>query len=296
MQKTALILSLTLSLFLHATANPQADPTARSWNQPVKPYRIIGNVWYVGASGVTSFLITTSDGHILLDSGLPETVPLIKQNIEQLGFKLADVKTLINSHAHYDHAGGLAELKELTGARLLATEADAALLERGGKGDFQWGDQYSYRPVKVDYVLRGSRPGYVIERGGVSMRAILTPGHTKGSATWTMKVKEDGKQYNVVFSTSVSTPGYTLVNNEKYPNIVDDYLRTFQILKSLPCDVFLGPHAEFFSMKEKMARMEQGAKPNPFIDPAGFREYVANGERDFQKTLEAQTQKKSAGQ
>ena len=293
MQKNALIFSLTLMLFLPATANPQADPTSRSWNQPVKPYRIIGNVWYVGASGVTSFLITTSGGHILLDSGLPETVPQIRQNLAQLGFKLADIKILLNSHAHFDHAGGLAELKELTGAKLMATEADAELLARGGKDDFQWGDKYAYKPVKADRVLRD---GDLVELGDVRLTARLTPGHTKGSTTWTMKVKEDGKQYNVVFSTSVSTPGYTLVNNEKYPNIVDDYRRTFQILKSLPCDVFLGPHAEFFSMKEKMALMEQGAKPNPFIDPAGYREYVANGERDFQKTLEAQNQKKSAGQ
>jgi metallo-beta-lactamase class B len=295
MQKTALILSLTLSLFLSATANPQADPTSRSWNQPVKPYRIIANIWYVGASGVTSFLITTSKGHILLDGGFAETAPQIRQNVERLGFKLNDVKILINSHAHYDHAGGLAELKELTGAKLMATEADAALLARGGKDDFQWGDRYAYKPVKTDRALRD---GDQVELGEVLLTARLTPGHTRGSTTWTMKVNEDGKQYDVVFSTSVSTPGYTLVNNEKYPGIVDDYRRTFQILKSLPCDVFLGPHAEFFSMKEKMARMEKVAKPNPFIDPAGYREYVADGERDFQKLVETQTQeqKKKAGQ
>jgi metallo-beta-lactamase class B len=293
MQKTALILSLTLSLFLPATANPQADPTARSWNQPVKPYRIIANIWYVGASGVTSFLITTSKGHILLDGGLPETAPQIRQNVAQLGFKLADIKILLNSHAHYDHAGGLAELKELTGAKLMATEADAALLARGGKDDFQWGDQYAYKPVKADRALRD---GDQVELGEVRLTALLTPGHTKGSTTWTMKVNDEGTQYDVVFSTSVSTPGYTLVNNEKYPSIVDDYRRTFQILKSLPCDVFLGPHAEFFSMKEKMARIGKGMNPNPFIDPTGYREFVANGERNFQKTLEAQTQKKSAGQ
>jgi metallo-beta-lactamase class B len=293
MQKTALILSLTLSLFLAVVANPQSDQTARSWNQPVKPYHIIGNIWYVGASGVTSFLIATSKGHILLDSGLPETVPQIRQNVPQLGFKLADVKILLNSHAHYDHAGGLAELKELTGAKLMATEADAALMERGGKDDFQWGDRYAYKPVKADRVLRD---GDQVELGEVRLTARLTPGHTKGSTTWTMKVNEDGKQYEVVFATSVSTPGYELARNDKYPNIADDYRRTFQILKSLPCDVFFGPHAEFFSMKEKAARLAQGAKPNPFIDPAGYREYVANGERGFQKTLETQTQKKSAGQ
>src|SRR4030095_16436626 len=181
MQKTALILSLTLSLFLPATANPQADPTARSWNQPVKPYRIIGNVWYVGASGVTSFMITTSKGHILIDGGLAETAPQIKQNVAQLGFKLTDVKILLNSHAHYDHAGGLAELKELTGAKLMATEADAALLARGGKDDFQWGDKYLYKPVKADRLLRDGDP---VELGGVTLTALLTPGHTRGSTTW----------------------------------------------------------------------------------------------------------------
>src|SRR5215470_4673968 len=292
MRQSALILSLAALLFLPLNADSQSDATSRAWNQPVKPFHIIGDIWYVGASGVTSFLITTSGGHILLDSGLPETVPQIKQNVAALGFKLADIKILLNSHAHYDHAGGLAELKELTGAKLMATEADAELLARGGKDDFQWGDKYSYKPVKADRVLRD---GDRVELGEVRLTARLTPGHTKGSTTWTMKVNEEGKQYDVVFSTSVSTPGYTLVNNEKYPGIVDDYRRTFQILKSLPCDVFLGPHAEFFSMKEKKARMEKGTKPNPFIDPAGYREYVANGERDFQKTLEAQTQKKSAG-
>ncbi len=287
MQKNALILSLTLLFLLPATANPQTDPTARSWNQPVKPYRIIANIWYVGASGVTSFLITTSKGHILLDSGLPETVTQIKQNVERLGFKMSDIKTLINRHAHYDNAGGLAELKDLTGASLMATEADAALLERGGKDDFQWGDKYPYKPVKADRLLRD---GDQVDLGEVRLTARLTPGHTKGSTTWTMKALEEGKQYDVVFATSVSAPGYNLVNNDKYPRITDDYRRSFQILKSLPCDVFLGPHAEFFSMKEKMAHMEKGAKPNPFIDPSGYREYIAKGEKDIQKIVETQTQ------
>ena len=295
MQKTALILSLTLLLFLTVVAGPQADPTSRSWNQPVKPYRIIDNIWYVGALGVTSFLITTSKGHILLDSGLPETAPQIKQNVAQLGFKLKDIKILLNSHGHYDHAGGLAELKELTGAKLMATEADAELLARGGKDDFQWGDQLPYKPVKADRLLRD---GDRVELGEVTLTARLTPGHTKGSTTWTMKARDGGKQYDVVFATSVSAPGYKLVNNDRYPRITDDYARTFQILKALPCDVFLAPHAEFFLMKEKIKRLEQGAKPNPFIDPTGYREYVSNGEKDFQKIVETQIQeqKKKAGQ
>ena len=293
MKKIVLILSLIIPMFLSATANPQDDPQWRAWNQPVKPYRIIGNIWYVGATGVASFLITTSNGHILIDSGMAETVPQIKQNVAQLGFKLTDVKILINSHAHSDHAGGLAELKELTGAKLMATEADAALLERGGKDDFQWGDKYAYKPVKADRLLRD---GDQVELGDARLTALLTPGHTKGSTTWTMKVKEDGRQYDVVFATSVSAPGYNLANNDKYPKIADDYRRTFQILKSLPCDVFVAPHGWSFSMEEKMSRMEKGTKPNPFIDPAGYREYVADGEKGFQKILDAQTQKKSAGQ
>jgi metallo-beta-lactamase class B len=287
MPKTAFILSLISLLFLHSTAESQSDEMSRSWNQPVKPYRIISNVWYVGASGVTSFLITTSKGHILLDSGLPETVPLIKQNVAQLGFKMADVKILLNSHAHYDHAGGLAELKELTGAKLMATAPDAELLARGGKDDFTWGDQYAFKAVQTDRMLKD---GDEVKLGEVTMIARLTPGHTKGSTTWTMKAKEGGRTYDIVFASSVSAPGYTLVGNEKYPQIAEDYARSFQILKSLPCDVFLAPHSEFFSMKEKMKRLEQRATPNPFIDPRGYRDYVADGEKNIQETLAKQRQ------
>jgi metallo-beta-lactamase class B len=285
MRKFALIFLLGSLLFLPGTADSQADATQRSWNQPVKPYRIIDNIWYVGASGVTSFLITTPQGHILLDGGLPETAPLIERNVSQLGFKLTDVKILLNSHAHFDHAGGLAELKALTGAKLMATEADAELMARGGKDDFQWGDQYTYKPVQTDRTLRD---GDQVKLGNVTMVARLTPGHTRGSTTWTMKAQEGGKRYEVVFATSVSAPGYTLAGNVKYPGIVEDYTRTFQILKSLPCDVFLAPHSEFFSMNEKMKRLEGGRKPNPFIDPQGYRAYVDEGEKGIQEILAKQ--------
>jgi len=213
----------------------QQDEVSRSWNQPVTPYRIIGNVYYVGASEVTSFLIVTPKGHILLDSGFSETVAQIKQNVAALGFRLEDVKILINSHAHYDHAGGLAQLKELTGAKLMASEADAALLANGGNRDFHFGDRFSYAPVKADRILRD---GDTIELGGVKMTAHLTPGHTKGCTTWTMRVTEGLKLYDIVFVGSTSVPGYKLVDNPTYPAIAADYARTFRILKQLPCDVF----------------------------------------------------------
>src|SRR5215510_3667596 len=159
---------ISFSLWCPAGANAQADEERRSWNQPVKPFRIIGNIYYVGASDVTSYLIVTPQGNILLDSGFAETVPQIKQNIVQLGFRFEDVKVLINSHAHYDHAGGLAQLKQLTGAKLMVSAPDAVLLAAGGKGDFGFGDRFPYEPVKADRILRD---GDEVELGGVKMVA-----------------------------------------------------------------------------------------------------------------------------
>ncbi|MDQ3804277.1 MAG: subclass B3 metallo-beta-lactamase [Acidobacteriota bacterium] len=232
-------------------------------------------------------MITTPAGHILLDSGFAETVPLIRRNVARLGFRLADVKILINSHAHYDHAGGLALLKEETGARLFASEADAALLAAGGKGDFHFGDRLSYAPVKADRVLRD---GDRVELGGVKLAARLTPGHTRGSTTWTMRVKEGRQRYDVVFAGSTSVPGYKLVGNPQYPGIVADYERTFRLLKRLPCDVFLAPHGQFFSMREKSELLARGKTPNPFLDARGYRDYIARNERAFREQLRKERQ------
>ncbi|MFL6213040.1 MAG: subclass B3 metallo-beta-lactamase [Blastocatellia bacterium] len=279
-----------LAFCLPVSTRAQGSEQWREWNRPVKPFRIIGNVYYVGATEVSSFLITTPQGHILLDSGFAETVPQIRENIKQLGFKLEDVKLLINSHAHSDHAGGLAELKALTGARLAASEADAALLARGGKDDFAWGDTLTFPPVQTDRLLHD---GETIELGGVWMVAHLTPGHTKGNTTWTMEVKEGGKTYNVVFMGSTSAPDYTLVHNKKYPNIIADYQRSFRILESLPCDVFLSAHGSFFDLKGKMAKLETGAATNPFIDPKGYREFLEGSKENFYKQLKAQQAKQA---
>nr|AIA13504.1 BJP_beta_lactamase [uncultured bacterium] len=293
MQKSSLLrhqlikLLPVVLLFLPAIAKAQSDETSRAWNRPVEPFRIIGNIYYVGATEVSSFLITTPKGHILLDSGFAETVPLIQANLKKLGFKIEDVKILINSHAHYDHAGGLADLKELTGAKLMTSEADATLLANGGKGDFQWGDDLSYKPVKADRVLRDNDK---VELGGVTLTARLTPGHTKGSTTWMMKVNEAGKQFDVIFVGSTSAPGYKLVDNPKYPGIVADYTYTFRLLKSFHCDVFLGPHGSFFALLDKAGRLKQGEQNNPFIDPKGYREFLEESEKDFLEQLEKQRQ------
>src|SRR5215213_3993216 len=286
-----MIARAAILLLWPALAMAQADETSRSWNRPVKPYKIIGNIYYVGASDVTSFLITTPQGHILLDSGFEETVPQIQNNVRELGFKLEDVKVLINSHANTDHAGGLSLLKELTGAKLMMSEADAAQLARGGKDDFAWGDSLVFKPAIADRVLRDKD---TVELGGVTMVARLTPGHTKGCTSWTMKVKEGGKAYDVVFVGSTTAPGYKLVGNPKYPNIASDYAYTFSLLKSLPCDVFLAPHGSFFSMQQKMRLMNEGKGPNPFVDPRGYRGFLERTEREYLEKLRKE-QKPGAG-
>ena len=169
----------------------QRDSGERAaWNEPVKPFRIIGNIYYVGVSGVTSFLITTPQGHILLDGGFPETAPLIEKNIATLGFRIQDVKILLNSHAHYDHCGGLAELKRLSGAQMVASRADGEVLESGGRVSFEGWKNSGFPAVKVDRVIAD---GETVQLGDVSLTAVLTPGHTKGCTTWTMPVTESGK-------------------------------------------------------------------------------------------------------
>src|SRR5215217_5466813 len=219
MQRFIVAVIAMVGAVVAASAYAQADPTSRSWNQPVEPYRILGNVYYVGASDITSFLITTSEGHILLDGGFEETVPIIRENVKKLGFKIEDVKILINSHAHYDHAGGLADLKALTGARFAASEADAPLLARGGKGDFHFGDTLTFKPIQADRLLRD---GDQVTLRDVTLTAHLTPGHTMGNTTWTMKATDGAKTHDVVFVSSPTiNPGVVLTKNAKYPRIAE---------------------------------------------------------------------------
>jgi len=278
-------LSLLLTLVFAGSAFAQATP---DWTNPFPPYRIIGNVYYVGSQGLASYLITTKEGHILINSSLESSVPLIRESIEKLGFKFGDVKILLISHAHWDHCAGSAAVKELTGAKYMVMDADVPEIEAGGKGNFQYGDSPTsrYQPTKVDRVLHD---GEVVKLGDAVLTAHLTPGHTKGTTTWTMKAKEGDRTYNVVIIGSPNVnAGYKLVNNALYPQIASDYERMFRVLKSLPCDVFLGAHGNYYGMEAKYARMKEHAA-NPFIDPEGYKSYVAEREQTFRTELAKQT-------
>jgi metallo-beta-lactamase class B len=264
----------------------QADPTSRSRNQPVAPYRIAGNLYYVGANEITSFLIATDRGLIVLDGGFVETAPQIRDNIARLGFSPRDVKILLNSHAHFDHAGGLAQLKAWTGARLAASAADAPLLARGGRGDPFFGDSLPFPPVAADRIVRDRE---AVTLGNATLVAHLTPGHTAGCTTWTTQVTDGGRRLDVVFVCSASVlAGYRLIDRPTYPGIAEDYNRTFATLAALPCDVFLGSHASFYGGLDKARRLREGASPNPFIDPQGYRAYAAQAEAAFRERLAAE--------
>jgi metallo-beta-lactamase class B len=271
---------------------PGSDEAIRqswnAWNAPFEPFRIIGNIYYVGAVGISSFLITTPQGHIPIDTGFEMTVPRITNSLAKLGFRLQEIKFLLSSHAHLDHTGGHALMKSLTGARICISEADGALLASGGTTDFTpySTNMTAYPPAVADRLLG---EGDEVKLGGVSLTCHLTPGHTRGCTTWTMVVKENGRTYQVLFYGSTTVlDGVRLVNNPKYPAIAEDYAATFKKLKALPCDVFLAPHAGFFNLAEKSRRLAQGEKPNPFIDAAGYRSMIEQSERAFQQRLEAE--------
>jgi len=254
----------------------------------VPPRHIIGNIYYVGMSGVSSWLITTPNGHVLIDTTFEECVPRICQNVEQIGFRVSDIKLILSSHAHVDHTGGHALMKQRTGARIVASAADAHVLETGGADDFSPFPKamLAYTPVKADRIVQD---GELVSLGDVTLMAHLTPGHTKGATTWTMTVREAEKEYRVVFFSSVSIATPTaLLRNADYPEIVDDYEATFKKLNALRCDIFFGPHADQFGLAEKLKRLDHSATPNPFIDPDGWRRLIRNAESTYRQQLAAE--------
>ena len=260
---------------------------ANDWLEPFPPFRIAGNLYYIGSRGLASYLVTTSEGHILINSDLEASVPMLRASIEKLGFKYKDVKILLISHAHWDHNAGSALIKKQTGARYMVMAEDVPTVESGGKTDFQYGNDKStyYPPTKVDRALRDKDE---VKLGDAVLVAHLTAGHTKGCTTWTMKVNDGARTHDAVIVCSPNVnPGYKLVNNAAYPGIAEDYARMFQTLMALPCDLFLGAHGSYYNLDAKYARMQKG-DANAFVDPVGYRRFVADKSAEFQTELKKQ--------
>jgi metallo-beta-lactamase class B len=240
------------------------------------PHKIIGNIYYVGTKSLAAFLIVTPQGHILVDSTYERNVPTIQKSVEQLGFKFSDIKILLGSHAHGDHQEGDALVKELTGAQVMAMAEDVPALRAMRPGG---------KEHPIDRVLHD---GDTVALGGTTLVAHLTPGHTRGCTTWTLKAQENGKSYDVVIIGSFGTnPGFQLVNNADVPDIAGEFMRAFKVARLLPCDVPLGSHPAMYNLDEKYAKLAAGG-PNPFIDPAGYTLEVDIAEAMFRAVLAEQ--------
>ena len=271
--------SLTAQSNSFTNANP-------SWVNPHPAFRIVGNLYYVGSQDLAAYLIVTPQGNILINSNLESSPPQIKKAIKSLGFKYSDTKILLISHGHFDHCAGSAEIQRETGAKYEVMAQDVPVVESGGRNDFHYaGDKSMWFPTtKVDRVLHD---GDTVSLGGATLTAHLTAGHTKGTTTWTLDEPENGRTLHVVIPNV--NPGYKLVNNKAYPQIASDYRHQFEVLKKLPCDIFLGAHGGYFDLHPKYERFKNGDK-NAFIDPAGYKAYIADREQAF----EAEWKKQSA--
>src|SRR3954463_7820154 len=271
----AVALLVSLGLVVPAAARAQANP---DWHRGIPGFKIAGNLYYVGTADLAAYLIATPQGNILINANFKEDVPAIRKSIEGLGFKYADTKIVLISHAHGDHDEGVGLVKSDTGAKLMVMDADVAQVESTAPG----------RPgARVDRVLHDRD---TVELGGARLTARLTPGHTPGCTTWTTQVADGGRMLNAVIVGSPNVnAGYVLVGDKRnYPQIAGDYVKTFALLKSLPVDLFLGAHGAYFNLKDKLPKMKAGGA-NPFIDPDGYKAYVTEREQAFEKELAKQT-------
>jgi metallo-beta-lactamase class B len=271
--RTAVLL-ISFSVLFPVAARAQANP---DWHRAIPGFKIAGNLYYVGTADLAVYLVVTPQGNIVINSDFKEDVPTIRKSIEGLGFKYTDTKIILISHAHGDHDEGVGVIKSDTGAKLMVMDADVASVESTAQG----------RPgAKVDRVLHDRD---TVELGGATLTARLTPGHTPGCTTWTMPIADGGRTLNAVIVGSPNVnPGYVLVNNKNYPQIAGDYVKTFALLKTLPVDLFLGAHGAYFNLKDKLPKMMAGGT-NPFVDPDGYKAYVAEREQAFEKELAKQT-------
>lgn len=265
-----------VGLVLASPASAQLGDQREAWNRSTEPFRIAGNVHYVGTEALGAFLVATPEGHVLIDGALPESADQIAANIRRLGFRVEDVKYLLISHAHLDHAGGLARLKELSGAKLLASAGDTPELE---SGKVTYRDSWDFPAVKVDRVVRD---GEQFSIGGTTMTAHVTPGHTKGCTSWRARVEHDKRPIEMIFACSLTVAGQPLVGDSGYPSAAADFRESFAKLKRLEADVYVTFHTGFFDMDEKRKRLAAGDAA-AFIDPAELQRRVAAAEAAFEK-------------
>jgi metallo-beta-lactamase class B len=264
-------------LFL-AACSLLAEPNP-DWTRPFPAHRIVGNVYYVGTYDLACFLVTTPRGNILINTGVQGSAPMIQSGIESLGFKVKDTKILLTTQAHYDHVAGMAAMKRLTGAKFLATDGDAPVLEDGGKSDPLFTTpEFRFEPVRVDARIKN---GQKITLGGTELTVYEHPGHTRGSASYALTISENGRTYHILIANMGSiNPGTILIGNKKYPSIADDYARTFREQKKLECDIFLSSHASQYRLHDKW-KPGQAYSPGTFVDPQGYRDAVASAEAAY---------------
>ena len=260
-------------------AAPLQAWSQNGWDDPFAAHRVMDNLYFVGTGGLGTFLITTPEGHILINSDFERTIPMIERSMEALGFDLADIKIILGSHAHGDHQAADIFLRERTGAQLMIMAEDVDGWRRMNRG------------AGEDAIDRVLHDGEEVTLGGTTLVAHLTPGHTQGCTSWGMELEENGQTYNALIVCSFGVnAGYDLVDNPNYSNQAADYRATFAKVRAMPVDVFLGSHGSFYGLRgkyETLQRRDEG-DPNPFIDRAGFLDYVARYERRFQASLEEQ--------
>jgi len=291
--RNAVLLVFLSSVMVWAQTSPLSPEQRATFHgrqsEAVEPFRIVGNIYYVGARNIASYLITTPEGHIMIDTGTKEMHDVVRTNVAKLGFKLQDIKILLSGHAHFDHVQGHAAMKKLTGAKVMAIGEDARALSAGTDlsplGDEGW------EPVKVDRVLKD---GDTVKLGGTTLRAVWTPGHTPGCTTWTTRVEEKGRPYSVVFQACARpNAGVKLIGNSKFPRLVEDTLHTFQVQKTLKPDIYLPMHPESY-FAGKVERIKAGETPHPLLDPEAYSKMIAETEANFQKRVQEERAKTSS--
>lgn len=286
--KRSMVVVVGMLLVTPAAAQSLSDfmrDMIKHWNTPTEPFKVIDNIYYVGTDGLASYLVTTPQGHILIDTAMPEATGQIEGSIAKLGFKVADIKYIINTHAHIDHTGGLAQIKQESGAQMVAGAKDQPLLEGGYYPGREEEKQLMFPPVKVD---RAVHEGDTIQLGGVTLTAHETPGHTPGCTSWTTTVKDGEATRSVIFFCSATVALNRLVGHPTYPGIIDDYKKTFAWSKTVHPDILLAPHPEMYDMAGKRAKIAAGA-PNPFVKPGEFNAYLDKLETQFADGLAKQT-------